>query len=75
MRAAEYLPEFNSGGRNSRKPDPARHCRYCGARMKRRRWPNNGAPSLESMTAFLHRVFCSRTCQGADLAARNRRCK
>ena len=42
-----------------RLPDPIKHCRTCGARLFRKRFPDG---RLEDRTVFVKKVFCDRTC-------------
>lgn len=42
----------------NRKPDPEKHCQYCGKQMERKRY--NG--TLESMNVFLRRKYCDQLC-------------
>lgn len=43
----------------NRKPDPEKRCTICGVRLQRKRWSGG---TLEDMTAFLKRQFCSLSC-------------
>lgn len=42
------------------RPDPEKHCEYCGRLMHRQRM--NGSGRLEDMAAFMRRKYCSRVC-------------
>jgi hypothetical protein len=44
-----------------RKPDPVKHCDYCGKRLKRKRRPFSG--QLEWYNDFLRRRFCDMVCK------------
>ena len=52
MNREEYL-------KTRTKPDPIKHCAYCGKEMHRIRF-NSGR--LEDLSAFLRRVYCNREC-------------
>lgn len=49
------------------RPDPLKHCEICGEKMSRKRRPNG---SLESMSYFARKRFCSNKCKGLSIASK-----
>ncbi len=47
------------------KPDPIKFCRACGAQMSRKRY--GAKHTLESMSAFLRRIYCDSSCMAQGM--------